>query len=101
MTSINPNDIYLKVTDTYRAVALDSSACCGTNTSCCGSDLYDIDLSGAPADAVASSRGCGNPQAIAALLPGNVCSTSVPAGDWIAFWRLSASGQPGGSMASI
>jgi hypothetical protein len=48
MTSINPNDIYLKVTDTYRAVALDSSACCGTNNSCCGSDLYDIDLSGAP-----------------------------------------------------
>ena len=72
MTSINPNDIYLKVTDTYRAVALDSSACCGTNNSCCGSDLYDIDLSGAPADAVNSSRGCGNPQAIAALLPGNV-----------------------------
>jgi SAM-dependent methyltransferase len=72
MTSINPNDIYLKVTDTYRAVALDSSACCGATNSCCGSDLYDIDLSSAPADAVASSRGCGNPQAIAALLPGTV-----------------------------
>ncbi|MFM2309600.1 MAG: hypothetical protein RLY87_1722 [Chloroflexota bacterium] len=70
MTTIDPNAIYIKVTDTYRAVALDSASCCGSDTSCCGSDLYDIDLSGAPAEAITSSRGCGNPQAIAALLPG-------------------------------
>jgi len=72
MTSIDPNAIYIKVTDTYRAVALDSASCCGSDSSCCGSDLYDIDLSDAPADAISSSRGCGNPQAIAALIPGQV-----------------------------
>jgi ubiquinone/menaquinone biosynthesis C-methylase UbiE len=72
MTFIDPNSIYIKVTDTYRAVALDSASCCGSDTSCCGSDLYDIDLSSAPAEAISSSRGCGNPQAIAALLPGQV-----------------------------
>lgn len=72
MTFIDPNAIYIKVSDTYRAVALDSASCCGSDTSCCGSDLYDIDLSSAPAEAISSSRGCGNPQAIAALLPGQV-----------------------------
>lgn len=72
MTFIDPNAIYIKVSDTYRSVALESAACCGSDTSCCGSDLYDIDLSSAPAEAISSSRGCGNPQAIAALLPGQV-----------------------------
>ena len=70
MTTIDPNAIYIKVTDTYRAVALESASCCGTQSSCCGSDLYDIDLGNAPAEAITSSRGCGNPQAIAALVPG-------------------------------
>ena len=38
---------------------------------CCGSDFYDLeDLSQLPDTAVNSSRGCGNPNAIASLAPG-------------------------------
>ncbi len=38
---------------------------------CCGSDFYDLeDLSQLPDAAVNSSRGCGNPNAIASLAPG-------------------------------
>lgn len=46
-------------------------SCCETD--CCGSDLYTgEDLSDLPETAVNASRGCGNPQAIAALKPGEV-----------------------------
>ena len=46
----------------------------GTDQSdCCGSDLYEEeDLSQLPDAAVNSSRGCGNPHAIASLRPGEI-----------------------------
>ncbi|MBI3958925.1 MAG: arsenite methyltransferase [Chloroflexi bacterium] len=51
-----------------------TSSCCSTdNSSSCGSPLYlGEDLTDLPEAAVASSLGCGNPQAIAALQPGEV-----------------------------
>ena len=55
----------------YSKVAAESSSCCGGGS--CGSTLYfDEDLSFVPDEAVNSSRGCGNPQAIAAMQPGEV-----------------------------
>ena len=42
-------------------------------TDCCGNDLYKgEDLSELPENAVHSSRGCGNPHAIASLQPGEI-----------------------------
>ena len=68
----DPNAIRADVSSYYGEVAelqLDGS----TQSGCCGNDLYlDEDLSELPAAAVNSSRGCGNPQAIAALHPGEV-----------------------------
>lgn len=48
--------------------------CCGPdNSSSCGSPLYlGEDLTDLPETAVSSSQGCGNPQAIAALKPGEI-----------------------------
>jgi arsenite methyltransferase len=40
--------------------------------------------------------GCGNPQALAAMRPGEVLSISAAAPGSIAFWRLSKSGRPAG-----
>jgi len=55
-----------------RAVSGDS-CCSPSDSSSCGSPLYlGEDLTDLPAAAVASSRGCGNPQAIAALQTGEV-----------------------------
>lgn len=43
----------------------------GSSQGCCGSEYYAVeDLSQLPDDAVNSSRGCGNPNAIASLRPG-------------------------------
>lgn len=72
MTASKSLDILLTVQETYTAVALDSASCCGTNTSCCNNTLSDLDLTGVADAAVTSSRGCGNPQAIAAMQPGQV-----------------------------
>lgn len=64
--------IHLTVKETYRQVALEQSSCCNTSD-CCGSSFYDASaLQDVPLDAVNASRGCGNPQAIAALMPGEV-----------------------------
>ncbi|MBM4414118.1 MAG: arsenite methyltransferase [Chloroflexi bacterium] len=64
--------IHLTVKETYRQVALNQESCCSISD-CCGSMLYDAGaLQGIPVDAVQASRGCGNPQAIAALMPGEV-----------------------------
>ncbi len=63
--------IHAQVREHYGKVALENSGCCSDGS--CGSTLYvDQDLSFVPAEAVSSSRGCGNPQAIAALQPGEV-----------------------------
>jgi arsenite methyltransferase len=65
-----------QVKEHYAKVAVESASCC--TSSCCGqepigSKLYDSDsLALVPTEAAASSRGCGNPQAIAALKPGEV-----------------------------
>lgn len=68
----DPNAIRADVTTYYGEVAelqLDSAAA----SNCCGSDLYlGEDLSELPVAAVNSSRGCGNPNAIASLNPGEV-----------------------------
>jgi ubiquinone/menaquinone biosynthesis C-methylase UbiE len=53
------------------------SGCCGKTATFCGdpitSNLYQIgETSTLPADAVAASRGCGNPTALAELKPGEV-----------------------------
>ena len=67
-----PNAIRADVTTYYGEVAeqqLESAA----PSDCCGSDLYlGEDLSELPVAAVNSSRGCGNPNAIASLNPGEV-----------------------------
>lgn len=63
--------IHAQVREHYGKVAVESSGCCSDGS--CGSTLYfDQDLSFVPNEAVSSSRGCGNPQAIAALQPGEV-----------------------------
>lgn len=62
----------------YTQVAEQSASCCGPSCGCdsseaIGSKLYTSDLLAlAPAEAVSSSRGCGNPQEIARLQPGEV-----------------------------
>ncbi|MEY3990255.1 MAG: hypothetical protein RI985_1336 [Chloroflexota bacterium] len=72
MTNGEFEPIHLTVKETYRQVALEQSSCCNTSD-CCGSSFYDASmLQDLPADAVNASRGCGNPQAIAALKPGEV-----------------------------
>ena len=49
-----------------------SASCCDPDSGadCCGSDLYDVDLSQLPADVTGLSLGCGDPIAIAGLEPG-------------------------------
>ena len=49
-----------------------SANCCDPDSGadCCGSDLYDVDLSQLPADVTGLSLGCGDPIAIASLEPG-------------------------------
>ncbi|MEZ4837486.1 MAG: arsenite methyltransferase [Caldilineaceae bacterium] len=61
--------IHSLVQEHYGKVAVESSGCCSDGS--CGSTFYvDQDLSFVPGEAVNSSRGCGNPQEIAALQPG-------------------------------
>lgn len=72
MSSPQFDSIHLTVKETYRQVALEQSSCCNTSD-CCGSSFYDAQaLADVPLDAVNASRGCGNPQAIAALKAGEV-----------------------------
>lgn len=72
----NTIQIHEQVREHYSKVAVESASCCGT--SCCeqesiGSQLYDGEsLALVPTEAAVSSRGCGNPQEIAALKPGEV-----------------------------
>ncbi len=73
--SRSPDEIKEEVKQHYSAVAVKSltveaESCCGGS---CGSPLYpNVDLSDVPETAVISSRGCGNPQAIANLKPGEI-----------------------------
>ena len=59
-----------------RAVTATSASCCGSDIGIgegFGSGLYDIDqMSELPPAAVLASLGCGNPTALAALLPGQI-----------------------------
>jgi len=71
--STDPDAIRNTVRERYTAVAESSAACCGAtaDASCCGG-YGDDDLRLLPQEAIASSRGCGNPTALAALRPGEV-----------------------------
>jgi len=72
MAEMDPQRIKLTFADAYGRVARSagtSTACCQPVASCCGSAR---DLTGLPAEAVASFRGCGNPVGLAALRPGQV-----------------------------
>jgi SAM-dependent methyltransferase/cation diffusion facilitator CzcD-associated flavoprotein CzcO len=63
------------VKEKYAAVARDASSCCGSTTpprSPISSGLYGSETTDLPAEAVAASRGCGNPTALAELRPGQV-----------------------------
>lgn len=74
--------IHLAVQERYGRIAQDfqseltvlgqNATCCDPDSGadCCGSDLYDVDLSQLPADVTGLSLGCGDPIAIASLEPG-------------------------------
>jgi SAM-dependent methyltransferase len=78
MTTKTKQAIQEEVLAHYTLVAESSASCCGPACGCgeeasIGSKLYTVDLlAQAPAEAVNSSRGCGNPQEIARLQPGEV-----------------------------
>ena len=73
--SRTPDEIKQEVKQHYgqfaaKTLAAEPTKCCEDS---CGSPLYpNVDLSGVPETAVLSSRGCGNPQAIADLKPGEI-----------------------------
>ncbi len=74
------NDVKEAVRERYGRAALEvraaKAACCGTSRNCGGADpitsnLYDVSESGVvPEEAMLASLGCGNPMALAQLLPG-------------------------------
>ena len=68
-------DRYGRIAQNFQSeltVLNNSASCCDPDTGadCCGSDLYDVDLSQLPADVTGLSLGCGDPIAIASLEPG-------------------------------
>ena len=68
----NPQTIRTDVQNYYGEVA-ELQLTGSSQSDCCGSDLYDgEDLTLLPDTAVQSSRGCGNPHAIASLQPGEI-----------------------------
>lgn len=77
-THINPDDIRAEVRQHY-AERIQAGSCCGASASCCGDSvptevaLYGADtIAALPADVVTTSFGCGNPLAIASLVPGDI-----------------------------
>jgi len=78
MRTPTPDQIRATVREAYGAIAVQEqpTGCCGGGASCCGSDASssrlgytDADLSAVP-DGADLGLGCGNPQAIADLKPG-------------------------------
>lgn len=72
---IADENLQVAVADSCCGPSTGTDSCCSPENSsdCCGSPLYlSEDLTELPEAAVASSRGCGNPQAIAALQTGEV-----------------------------
>lgn len=68
----DPQEIRREVRLHYAGVADQQLDGCG-QAECCGNDLYvGEDLGQLPETAIHSSRGCGNPHAIASLRPGEV-----------------------------
>jgi arsenite methyltransferase len=78
---MNPTELKATVRERYAQAALQSSGgksgCCSSearSSSCCDpitSNLYDVSQAGeVPATALAASLGCGNPTALAQLMPG-------------------------------
>jgi SAM-dependent methyltransferase len=77
-TNIKPQEIKEAVRDFYGKVAQSAatSGCCSSSSSCCAleeSALYSkTELATVPTEAATSSRGCGNPVALANLREGDV-----------------------------
>ena len=68
-------DRYGRIAESFQpelTVVGNSASCCDPDTGadCCGSELYDVDLSQLPSDVTGLSLGCGDPIAIASLEPG-------------------------------
>src|SRR5688572_12025924 len=72
-----------RVRERYTAAVTGGDSCCGTKSSCCGSDIQlpqgrvvsaagytQEQLLSLPSDAVANSFGCGNPVAFAGVQSG-------------------------------
>jgi arsenite methyltransferase len=82
MSASSNDQIRQTVRESYGQVAVTGSSCCGTASSCCPTDqepqLLSIGLGYSTPDVVSVpdgsnlGLGCGNPQAIAALVPGEV-----------------------------
>ncbi len=83
MTNFNsPEAIYEAVQDRYGRIATDftpqtAASCCDESTVCCdetavtfGAGLYEVDLDNLPVDVTGLSLGCGDPIALANLMPG-------------------------------
>ena len=109
MTTSTPDSIRAAVRQAYGAVATathPAGGCCG-GTSCCGSatstssrlGYAEADLKGLP-DGADLGLGCGNPQAIAALKPGE---RVLDLGSGAGFDALLAARQvgPGGSVIGV
>lgn len=74
--------IRTRYAEAARSAATGDASCCGTDSSCCGdaqatsqitSQLYALDeVTDLPAEAMLASLGCGNPTALAEILPGEV-----------------------------
>jgi arsenite methyltransferase len=81
-----PDDLKDQIRTRYaeaaRSAATGNSSCCGTGSSCCSDEraasqitghLYALDeVADLPAEAMLASLGCGNPTALAEILPGEV-----------------------------
>ncbi|MCP4359503.1 MAG: arsenite methyltransferase [Chloroflexi bacterium] len=80
-TTLSPHKIHEEVKERYGRLADEfkvdvlpeqSGGCCGDTVSdgYCGTEFYDVDVSNLPQDVTGMSLGCGDPIAIAELLPG-------------------------------
>lgn len=79
MGTVKHDEIRQTVRQQYGQVAKSNSAGCGCDTTCCGTPTTSAEALGYSADDVGivpeganMGLGCGNPQAIAALKPGEV-----------------------------
>lgn len=79
MTTTNADEVRAAVRDRYAAAARSATSCCGPADTAIetmepfGQSQYEDDQRSAlPEEAVAASLGCGNPTALAQLMPGDI-----------------------------